>query len=161
MAEPLLEAGEGSGPEAASLSCPTLPHLLLQLCHCSVWALDALFVSAQLQQTLLLLGLGGSQLLWQPGWAVLQSLALLLCPQLQRRQCASGLALCCVPFPEHSHSYSRVLWDALLCEMMGAGSHCCLLPCPRTSRGRGAGISPAVWLSWFLCPPSCLLLGLV
>lgn len=36
MAEPLLEAGEVSGTEVASLSCPTCPHLLLQLFHFSV-----------------------------------------------------------------------------------------------------------------------------
>lgn len=55
-------------------------HFLLQ-------ALDGLLGSAKLLQTLLLPGLGGSQLLLQLSQALPQALALvLLCPQLQRRQ---------------------------------------------------------------------------
>lgn len=71
------------------LSCPCA-HLLQQLCqmlsvrgHFLVQVLDGLLGSAKLLQTLLLTGLGGSQLLLQPSQAVLQALGLLLlCPQL-------------------------------------------------------------------------------
>lgn len=99
------------------LSCPC-PHLLQQLCqvlsaggHFLVQLLDGLLGSAKLLQTLLLPGLGGSQLLLQPSQAVPQALALLLlCPQLQRRQRVSG---CCiavlVPLPARARSVPSLL----------------------------------------------------